>query len=922
MSKLVLIDGHSILNRAFYGIPDLTNSEGLHTNAIYGFLNILFHFLAQEKPDYLTIAFDMSAPTFRHKIYEAYKGTRKPMADELRQQVPVMQEVLRAMGIKLVMQEGLEADDLLGTIAKRAEKEGVEVSLVSGDRDLLQIASDHIKIRIPKTKGNQTTVEDYYAKDVEELYGVDPQGFIDLKALMGDTSDNIPGVPKVGEKTASELLKTYKTLDNLYEHVEEITKKAIKESLIANRELAELSKVLATININAEFSYDLEEARLGNIYTPEAYQMFVKLGFKKFLDRFEADAKAEVSKDKPELSLSVPNNEKEADEALKRILSGSVVGYELVHMDSDSSMLSSGSDGQLCFDFSEKKERLVAYLTIDAQLVYKLDSDRIGLSTVERLLSNLVEEGNNSIHLCGFDVKKDYRFFCPNEYINGTGRNSVEASHIFDDTHVAAYLLNPIKSDYSIEDVAAEYAAISMQSYSELFGKASVRDVFANDENNADLYYMNCAAANHLAYEALMRAISEVKSSASMSMSELYRNTEMPLTYVLYRMEQCGISVKRQQLQAYSDMLGSQIEILEKKIYEGAGEEFNINSPKQLGEILFDKMGLEGGKKTKTGYSTAADVLEKLAIDYPFVRDVLEYRGLAKLKSTYADGLPEFISEDGKIHTCFHQTITATGRISSTDPNLQNIPMRTELGRQIRKVFVPSDGCVFVDGDYSQVELRILAHMSGDEGLLEAYRQGQDIHTSTASKVFGVPFDEVTPIQRRSAKAVNFGIVYGISAFGLARDLDISRKEASGYIDTYFETYPGIKKYLDEAVLDAKEQKASFTLYGRRRPIPELASSNFMQRQFGERIAMNAPIQGTAADIMKFAMIRVHDGLISEGLKAKLILQIHDELLIECEPSEKDAVMKVLKDGMENAAKLLVDLEVDAHIGEDFYEVK
>ena len=879
--KLVLIDGHSILNRAFYGVPDLSNAEGLHTNAIYGFLNILFKILEEEQPDYLAVAFDVKAPTFRHEIYKDYKGTRKPMLEELRQQVPVMKEVLKAMGVLIMEQAGLEADDILGTMAKRAEKAGMEVALVSGDRDLLQVASEHIKIRIPKTKGGKTEVEDYYAKDVEEKYHVTPLQFIDLKALMGDTSDNIPGVPKVGEKTATDLMVTYGSLDNIYAHVEEITKKSIRESLIANKDLADLSKVLATINVDSDISYTMQEAEMGELYTEEAYVLFKKLEFKNMLGRFENKA--------------AKNNNDRMGQCEKVEDFGHV---------------------EEIFAACEQADNVAFYVIADS----KCDSDFIGVSlcyqeektyfipvegfVTKEYLTSKMQQVAQKTETAYFDIKKAYAYL-----------QAEDADKKFD-VLIAAYLLNPLKNDYMVEDVANEYLGMLLPMRSELFGKDSLVQAYEKLPEQFVDYVCSQAFVIYKATGVLSEKLRETQ------MYSLFRDIEMPLSLVLYEMECEGIKVKPDELKAYGEALTSRICELENSIHEQAGENFNINSPKQLGEILFEKMGIQGGKKTKTGYSTAADVLEKLAPDYPIVSDILEYRGLAKLKSTYADGLAAYIGEDDRIHTTLNQTITATGRISSTEPNLQNIPMRMELGRLIRKVFVPKEGYLFMDADYSQIELRILAHMSADKQLIEAYKMDEDIHRITASKVFHTPFEEVTDLQRRNAKAVNFGIVYGISSFGLSQDLSITRKEAAAYIEEYFKTYPEVKNFLDKMVADAKEQGYVTTMFGRRRPIPELKSGNFMQRSFGERVAMNSPIQGTAADIMKIAMIRVWKALKEAGLKSRLILQIHDELLIETECSEVEQVRKILEDNMHQAATLDVAMEIDLHTGTNWYEAK
>lgn len=896
--KLVLIDGHSILNRAFYGVPDLSNAQGLHTNAVYGFLNILFKLLDEEKPDYLTVAFDVKAPTFRHEIFKEYKGTRKPMPQELREQVPVLKDVLHAMGIKTMEQAGLEADDILGTLAKRAEKKGMDVSLVSGDRDLLQIATDKIKIRIPKTKGTRTEVEDYYASDVQEKYGVTPVGFIELKALMGDTADNIPGVPKVGEKTATELLKQFSTLDNLYEHVDEVTKKAVRESLIANKDLAYLSLTLATIDINSPVELDWEEARIKELFTPEAYELFARLEFKNMLGRFEHTAAGGNGLTE---KIRMTSEFGEAQSVFDRAGQAERCGFFIL-TDTDEKELCALA---LCFGEEE-----ISVLRAE------------GFVTAQWLCGQLSGLYKKGVRLSTFHMKKAYGALLSGGEREltaeaGTASDSVRCgTETLFDVLIAAYLLNPLKNDYEPEDVANEYLGVSLQSRKQMFDKMRLTDAVTQNPEAFAEYAGSIAYVCFAAQEKLEeRLLSE-------GMKDLFEEIEMPLSRVLYEMEKEGIAVRRDELQSYGDALTGRIRELEQSIHEKAGCEFNINSPKQLGEVLFEKMGLKGGKKTKTGYSTAADILEKLAPDHPIVEEILEYRGLTKLKSTYADGLADYIGEDGRIHTSFNQTITATGRISSTEPNLQNIPMRTELGRLIRKVFVPKDGYVFTDADYSQIELRVLAHISGDEQLIEAYRSDADIHRITASKVFHTPFEEVTDLQRRNAKAVNFGIVYGISSFGLSQDLSITRKEASEYIEQYFATYPKVKEFLDGQVEKAKETGYVTTIYGRKRPIPELKSSNFMQRSFGERVAMNSPIQGTAADIMKIAMIHVWEELREKNLSSRLILQIHDELLIETRREEAEEVARLLEEEMKKAAKLEVSLEADVHTGENWYDAK
>ena len=881
MSKLVLIDGHSILNRAFYGVPDLTNAAGLHTNAIYGFLNILFKILDEESPDYLTVAFDVKAPTFRHEMFKEYKGTRKPMPEELREQVPVMKEVLQAMGIRIIEQAGYEADDLLGTIAKRAEAEGIDVSLVSGDRDLLQIATDRIRIRIPKTKGGRTEIENYYAADVEAKYQVNPVQFIDLKALMGDTADNIPGVPKVGEKTATDLMVQFGSLDGIYEHIDEVTKKSVKESLIQNKDLAYLSRELATIKLDSPLTYTLEEARVGNFFNEASYILFKKLEFKNLLNKFEKG----VSNEEISASFHLVENLAEVEALFTRILSDKdrQIGLKVVK--------EAGRHGELLGVALHLQEE-------GSFLVLKQ-----GFLTEDYLKEKIALLGAQC-RIATADIKSEYAYL----HAQDTDR--------FFDVILAAYLLNPLKNDYTVEDIANEYLNLMLPEKGQAFGRLSFKD--ALNEKPEDFLRYCCFEA----YVCAQAAVCLQQKLEETQMDRLMREIEMPLTLVLFSMEKEGIRVNPEALKDYGEALSGKITELEQEIYSEAGCEFNINSPKQLGEILFEKMGLPGGKKTKTGYSTAADVLEKLSGEYPVVKHILEYRGLTKLKSTYADGLAAYIEDENRIHSTFNQTITATGRISSTEPNLQNIPIRMELGRQIRKVFIPKDGYCFMDADYSQIELRVLASMSGDERLIEAYRSHADIHRTTASQVFHIPFEEVTDLQRRNAKAVNFGIVYGISSFGLSEDLSISRKEAAAYIEQYFETYPQVKQFIDSLVKDAKKNGYAVTLYGRRRPVPELFSSNFMQRSFGERVAMNSPIQGTAADIIKIAMIRVFERLKKEGLKSKLILQVHDELLIETALEEEEQVRMILEEEMVHASSLAVELEIDLHVGINWYEAK
>ena len=894
MGKLVLIDGHSILNRAFYGVPDLTNSEGLHTNAVYGFLNIMFKILEEEKADHLAVAFDLKEPTFRHEKFPEYKGTRKPMPEELREQVPLMKEVLAAMGVPIMTMAGYEADDILGTLAKRNAAKGVEVSVVSGDRDLLQLADTRIKIRIPKTSRGGTEVKDYYPEDVKREYQVTPVEFIDVKALMGDASDNIPGVPSIGEKTATNLIAAYGSIENAYAHVEEIKPPRAQKALKEHYDMAVMSKELATICLDCPIDFSYEDAEIGNLYTPEAYQYMKRLEFKSILTRFDA---AQMGGSSVEENFWLVEDLAGAEQIFEKALKAERIGFELI----------TSADGAVeglavCLGEEECYAVLAAGLVTGAYLCDKLQT--VLAQMQERQTAGDDKGGHLMFPAAVLNLKAQL------------GLLDLDYGSPVMDAGVAGYLLNPLKDTYDYDDLARDYLEMTVPSQADLLGKTPLGKALAEGEEKA----VTCACyMGYIAWKAAPVLEEKLKEEG---MFDLFVQVEMPLIYSLYHMETAGVRVDKEHLKEYGDALKVKIVKLEQEIYELAGEKFNINSPKQLGEILFERMQLPHGKKTKTGYSTAADVLEKLAADYPVVRMILDYRQLTKLNSTYAEGLAAYICEDGRIHGKFNQTITATGRISSTEPNLQNIPVRMELGRAIRRVFVPEDGYVFVDADYSQIELRILAHMSGDERLISAYRDAQDIHAITASEVFHTPLGEVTSLQRRNAKAVNFGIVYGISAFGLSEDLSISRKEAVAYINKYFETYPGVKIFLDDLVKQGKEQGYVATMFGRKRPIPELKSANFMQRSFGERVAMNSPIQGTAADIMKIAMIAVDQELRSRKMKSRIVLQVHDELLVEAHESEVAAVTEILTDKMKHAADLKVALEVEAHTGDNWLDAK
>ena len=902
--KIVLLDGNSIMNRAFYGIPILTNSQGTYTNAVYGFLNIMLKILDEESPNYMIVAFDVKKPTFRHERYAEYKGTRKGMPEELKAQMPIIKEVLQAMNIKIIERAGYEADDILGTIARNSEKEGLAVSLVSGDRDLLQIATDRIQIRIPKTKRNGTEIEDYYTKDVIEKYGVEPLQIIDLKGLMGDAADNIPGVPSIGEKTATKIIKEFGSVENAIENIDKVMPNKARESLRENVDKAMLSKELATIKTDCELDYTLEEATIDDMFNEEAVKLFKQLEFKNLLSRIQCSDVLQK-----QLELEVINVDNLADS--ERIFADIIKQY--------SGALSNGvadlrKEGQafkaIGLRLCNIDQQNLAFIVYEKDKVVCLKEE--GFITFDYIIDKIKSLLDNKVMVVINDVKSQLSFLDKkdSEYISTV----VNTDYIFD-IALAGYLIKPLSDTYNYDDLAKDYSNIMLPSMKELIGKDKKQSQEVINEHMVQGYEYD-------AYVNFEFCENVVKELFNTSMMNLMLDIELPLAYTLYDMEKRGIKAKEDELKSYGERLQKRIEDLELLIYDLAGEQFNINSPKQLGVILFEKMEMPFAKKTKTGYSTSADVLEKLRSEHPIVNYILEYRQLTKLKSTYADGLANYIEEDNRIRSTFNQMITATGRISSTEPNLQNIPVRLPIGREIRKVFVPEDGYVFVDADYSQIELRVLAHMSNDEKLIEAYKSDQDIHRITASQVFGIPLEEVTSLQRRNAKAVNFGIVYGISSFGLGQDLNITRKEAEGYIKSYFATYPRVKEYLDKLVSSAKEDGYITTLYDRRRPIPELSSSNFMQRSFGERVAMNSPIQGTAADIIKIAMIRVNDRLCKEGLKSRLLLQIHDELLIETHESEVEEVKKILSEEMHGAAALNVPLEIDMNVGNTWYDVK
>ena len=876
MNKLLLIDGNSIMNRAFYGIPDMTTNDGRHTNAIYGFLNIILKVIEEEQATHICVAFDLKKKTFRHEMYEAYKGTRKGMPEELHEQMPRIKEILQAMHIRIVEQEGFEADDLIGTLSKKGEREGFAVTILSGDRDLLQLATDTVLVRIPKTKHGKTEVEDYYAKNVVETYGVTPLIFIDMKGLMGDTSDNIPGVPGIGEKTAAKLLAEYGDLDGVYAAVDSMKASRMKQNLIENKDLAYLSKTLATIKLDCPIPFEFSEATYHDPFNAEAYTLFEDLELKSFYKRFSVEKKEELT--------------------FETVLIDDIDGYNALL-----AKLQKAKEVSFAW-ITQDGEALGVAVCMDLEHVYLI---RFMMFITEAMVADnlLALSRDYQVQLACMHVKKLLSFL-----------DFHEEDAVFD-AGLAAYLLQPNQSEYEYDTLAKVYLDVTLPSEKEMLGKEKLGYFSFEDER----------VQKWMAYQAIVpykiKSVLREKLKET-GMESLYDEMELPCLYALYEMEKNGIRVDGEALHQYGKKLRTRIEELTAEIHAMAGEEFNINSPKKLGEILFEKLGLKNVKKTKTGYSTSAEVLEKLKNAHPIIPKILEYRQLTKLNSTYAEGLAGYIRADGRIHGKFHQTVTVTGRISSADPNLQNIPTRMPLGREIRKVFIPEEGSVFVDADYSQIELRVLAHMSGDAALIAAYQADEDIHAITASQVFDVPLDQVDSTLRRKAKAVNFGIVYGISSFGLGQDLDISRKEAEGYIEKYFATYGKVKEFLDRTVEDAKKNGYTVTMFGRRRPIPELASSNFMTRSFGERAAMNAPVQGTAADIIKIAMVRVNRRLKEEHLQSKLVLQIHDELIIETKKEEVEIVQKILVQEMMHAADLAVPLLVDANVGDSWYDAK
>lgn len=924
MSKILLIDGNSIMNRAFYGIMNnkmLMTPDGKYTNAVYGFLSIMFKIQEDLKPEYMMVTFDLKAPTARHLMYEGYKSTRKGMPNELAEQMPLIKEILRMMNISIIEKEGYEADDVIGTLSKRCEKEGLDVVILSGDRDTFQLASDKITIRIPRTKQGKTETEDFNRNKVIETYGVEPKQLIEVKGLMGDTSDNIPGIPGIGEKTALKWIVEYGSIDNIYKAIEDGTT-SIKgkqlEKVTENKELAYLSRTLGTINLEVPIENKTEEFIVEEWDYNKVYEKFKELKFNRFIERFNL------------VQLNLENSSSLKSEEKEKLFNYTIEKVDITNKEKIEEIIKQINEKEYMYYYAnvekteqedliiKKKITSIAIYNTENKIVYFIDlnlNEKVSLF-IEKF-KKIFE--NKNIKKYGFKLSDDYVI------LKQLGVNPIG----FDfDLEVAAYDISPENSKYTIEDLAQEYMNLDIPSRLEELGvkQKSNKQITLFDENEEskedEMKYEKEKTSIYVycIYELSKKIIEKLEDINS---KDLFTKIEMPLVEVLGEMQFNGMKVNKQELIEFGNVLKQRIEILTKEIYELAGEEFNINSTKQLGNILFEKLKLPIIKKNKSGYSTDVDVLEKLKPEHEIIEKILEYRGLMKLNSTYVEGLIPYINpKTNRIHSYFHQTVTATGRISSTEPNLQNIPTRIDLGKQLRKVFVPEEGYIFVDADYSQIELRVLAHISKDEHMIEAFSNDEDIHKQAASKVLNIPIEEVTKEQRSSAKAVNFGIVYGISDFGLAEQLGITRRKAKEYIEQYLEKYSGIKQFMDDIVEKAKKDGYVETLFNRRRNIPELKSNNYMVRQFGARIAMNTPIQGTAADIMKIAMINVYKKLKEEKIDAKIILQVHDELMLEVKQDEKEKAKQLLQECMENAIKLDIPLKVEVGEAINWYEAK
>ena len=867
--KLMVLDGNSVINRAYYGVHALTTRDGFFTNAIYGFLNILEKLRAEEQPDALCVAFDLRAPTFRHLKYDGYKATRHPMPDELAMQMPVMKEVLRAMRIPIFECEGWEADDVIGTIGRQCAAAGWDCVIVTGDRDSLQLIDEHVTVKLVSSRLSQTVSVNYTPAKFREEYGFEPIRLIDLKALMGDSSDNIPGIAGVGPKTATQLLLDYGTLDGIYAHLDAIKEK-LRAKLVQGRDSAYLSYDLATIRCEAPIDFSPDACCVQPVDEQALYALFTRLEFTRLITRYGLHAPQQAAQS--EHIATVRTSEIVTDAARAEALAVMFQNEHYVNIIAEPDLsgiaVTAGENGYYFRDAARGSKKFMS--TVFGASVKKVTHDS------KPLMRALLEAG-------------------------------LPADGFVFDTALAAYDLDATQGGYALDRVAQQQ-----------LGAEIVRTAKGSEEETAAHAHSRIAEASAVA--ALYAVLPERLTQNGMD--RLYYEIELPLCHVLAEMEAAGVKADQMALIGFGNMLQSRIEAAQQTIYGFAGKEFNINSTRQLGEILFDELGLPAGKKTKSGYSTNADVLEKLRGKHPIIEAILDYRAMTKLKSTYADGLVKQIADDGRIHTTFQNLVTATGRLSSTDPNLQNIPVRTELGSEIRKMFVPGDGCVFVDADYSQIELRVLAHIADDPIMQEAFRSGFDIHTATAAQVFGVAPDAVTPLMRRHAKAVNFGIVYGISEFSLSEDIGVSRKEARAYIDNYLAHYAGVRTYMHDIVEQAKRDGYVTTLFGRRRALPELKSSNFNIRSFGERVALNTPIQGTAADIIKLAMLRVDAALKKQKLRARLVLQVHDELIVECPISEAEKVRKLVASEMEHVVQLRVPLLAEAKTGASWYEAK
>ena len=899
MKKLVLIDGNSIMNRAFYGIMGskmLMTKDGKYTNAVYGFLAILFKLMEDINPEYMVVAFDLKAPTARHKLYEGYKANRKGMPEELAEQMPMIKEVLRAMNIDIVEKEGYEADDVLGTLSRYGESNGLEVTILSGDRDTFQLATDKVTIRIPRTRGGKTETDLFDREKIKETYGLEPKQLIDVKGLQGDTSDNIPGVPGVGEKTALSLIQKFGSIENLYEKVEKEEaglKGKQKEKIENNKDLAFLSKTLGTINLEVPIEDELEDFKVEEWDKEKVLELFKELNLKGNVQNTK-----EQNAEKKEDFKQVEKNIEEIVEIIKK-------------------------QKELIFCLKSEKEDINNLANSEKIIKEKITA-----------ISIYNKEENETYYFDFNDEKEIFKFkeILENKEILKTSINltkiyillrqiGILINGIENDISVGAYILNPTNNKLDIKNLTMQYLEIDTEEYIGVDeGRQEQLNLFeenTNLKNNDKKEYSSYVYFIEMINEKILENLKEINAY------ELYKNIDMPTVEVLSSMQWNGMYIDEEELKEFGKELTEKIEILTKEIHEMAGEEFNINSTKQLGEILFKKMKLPVVKKTKNGYSTDVDVLEKLKSEDPIIEKILDYRQLMKLNSTYVEGLKQYINPKTKrIHSFFHQTITATGRISSTEPNLQNIPTRFELGKRVRKVFKPEEGKVYIDADYSQIELRVLAHISEDEHMINAFNNNEDIHKQAASKVFKTPLDEVTKEQRSNAKAVNFGIVYGISDFGLGEQLGISRKKAKEYIDEYLNEYPGIKNFMDNIIEKAKEDGYVETLFNRRRYIPELNSKNYMVRQFGKRVAMNTPIQGTAADIMKIAMIDVNKEIKKRNLKSKIVLQVHDEMMIEAEKAEKEEIKEILEKSMQNAIKLKVPLLAEVSEADNWYDCK